>query len=87
MLRGRKSQFLKKRETSPNDFEVEFRLENKVIKFSFKVETFQLNKSKKASKDVIFLSMRNPSGRLSKSEIRFQKLVKLFNFPSFFHRF
>jgi tetratricopeptide (TPR) repeat protein len=35
MLRGRNSQFLKKRETSPNCIEVDFSLESKVIKFSF----------------------------------------------------
>ena len=33
MLRGRNSQFLKKRETSPNSIEVEFSLESKMIEF------------------------------------------------------
>lgn len=72
MLRGRNGHFLKKRETRFNGVEVKFSLESKVIEFSLDAETLQLNKSKKASKDMIFLSMWNTRGELSQSEIRFE---------------
>ena len=54
MLRGRNSEFLEMRETSPNGIEVKFSLESKVIEFGLDTEALQLNKSKKASKDMIF---------------------------------
>ena len=54
MLRGRNSEFLKLRETSPNGIEIEFSLENEVIELGLDTEALQLNKSKKASKDMIF---------------------------------
>ena len=56
MLRGRNSEFLKLRETSPNGIEIEFSLESEVIELGLDTEALQLNKSKKASKDMIFLS-------------------------------
>ena len=46
MLRGRNSEFLELRETSPNCLEVEFSLESKVIEFGLDTEALQLNKSK-----------------------------------------
>ena len=55
MLRGRNGHFLRERETSANGVEVKFSLESKVIEFSLDAETLQLNKSKKASKDMFFL--------------------------------
>ncbi len=59
MLRGRNSQFLEKKKLALIALKVEFSFEIKVVKFAFKAETFQFNKSKKAIKDVIFLSMCN----------------------------
>ena len=72
MLRGRNGHFWKKRETRLNGVEVKYSLESKVIEFSLDAETIQLNKSKKASKDMIFLSMWNTREGLSQCEIRFQ---------------
>ena len=83
MLRGRNREFLELRETSPNCIEVKFSVESKVIELGLDTEALQLNKSKKASKNMIFLSMENTRGRLGKSKISFQRLVKFFNFPSF----
>ena len=57
MLRGRNSEFLKLRETNPNVIEIEFSLESKLIELGLDTESLQLNKSKKASKDMIFLSI------------------------------
>ena len=45
------------RETSLNGIEVKFSLESKVIEFGLDTEALQLNKSKKASKDMIFLGV------------------------------
>lgn len=57
MLRGRNSQFLEKKKLALIALKAKFSFEIKVIKFCFKSETFQFNKRKKVSKDVVFLSM------------------------------
>ncbi|MFN9867081.1 MAG: hypothetical protein ACK568_08380, partial [Pseudanabaena sp.] len=63
--------------------EVMFRLKSKMVEFGFDPNALSLNKSKKASKDVFFVNMSNPSLGFSNNKIRFQRLVKFFKLPSF----